>query len=97
MSGGMTRFLGDSPLRVAVRLLFLSFVVGVVMAALNLHPFEIYDWVEDAVRYVWYEGFAFIERGFGYLALGALIVVPLFLLSRLLKLGRRRPTVDDRL
>ena len=34
-------------------------------------------------------GFEAIERGFGYLVLGALIVVPAFLIMRVLKLGGR--------
>ena len=35
---GLTRFLGDTPLRVFIRLLVLSFIVGLVLSALNIRP-----------------------------------------------------------
>ncbi len=89
MSANMTRFLGDTPFRVFIRLLVLSFIVGLVLATLDIHPFEIFSWVERVFRRIWEMGFEAIERGFGYLVLGALIVVPAFLIMRVLKLGGR--------
>jgi len=89
---GLTRFLGDTPLRVLVRLLVLSFIVGLVLATLNIHPFQIYEWVEHFVLRIYDMGFAVFADAFNYLVAGALIVVPLFVLARLLRLGgRRRP------
>lgn len=85
---GLTRFLGDSPGRVVVRLIVMSFIVGLVLAALNVHPVEIFQWLERTVYRVYNMGFAAIEGGLRYLVLGAVIVVPLFLLSRVLKFGR---------
>jgi hypothetical protein len=40
MSNGLTRFLGDTPGRTALKLLVASFVVGVVMAAFNWYPVD---------------------------------------------------------
>jgi hypothetical protein len=90
MSERLTRFLGDTPLRVAVRLLVLSFIVGLVLSALNIHPIDIYLWFERLVRRIYNTGFAFLGDALQYLIIGALIVVPIFLISRLLKLGGRR-------
>ena len=87
---GMTRFLGDTPLRVAIRLLVLSFVVGLVLSALGIRPYQIYGWVERAVLHIYDMGFAFFANSFDYLIAGALIVVPIFIISRLLKIGGRR-------
>ena len=89
MSANMTRFLGDTPFRVFIRLLVLSFIVGLVLATLNIHPFEIFSWLERVFARIWEMGFEAIERGFGYLVLGALIVVPAFLIMRVIKLGGR--------
>ena len=89
MSANMTRFLGDTPFRVFIRLLVLSFIVGLVLATLEIHPFEIFSWLERVFRRIWEMGFEAIERGFGYLVLGALIVVPAFLIMRVIKLGGR--------
>jgi hypothetical protein len=87
---GLTRFLGDTPLRVFVRLLVLSFIVGLVLASLNVSPFEIYDWVRRAILRIYDMGFSAFVDAFGYLVAGALIVVPLFLIARLLRFGGRR-------
>ena len=86
----LTRFLGDTPLRVFVRLLVLSFVVGLVLASLNIHPFEVYDWIKRAILRIYDMGFEAFADAFDYLIGGALIVVPLFLLVRLFRLGGRR-------
>ncbi len=87
---GLSRFLGDTPLRVFFRLLVLSFVVGLVLAALNIHPFEVYDWARHMALRIYDMGFEAFERAFGYLVLGAMIVIPVFLIMRVFKLGRGR-------
>ena len=84
---GLTRFLGDTPLRVLVRLLVLSFIVGIVLSALNIEPFEIYYWFERIIRRIYNMGFAFFEDAFQYLIVGAIIVIPIFIVMRLLKMG----------
>lgn len=90
MAGRLTRFLGDSPLRVVLRLLVLSFVVGLVLATLDIHPYELWAWAERLISRVYHMGFEALERAAGYLVLGALIVVPLFLIVRLVKFAGRR-------
>lgn len=90
MAGRLTRFLGDRPLRVAFRLLVLSFVVGLVLATLDIHPVELWEWAERIILRVYDMGFEALEKAGRYLALGALIVVPLFLLVRLVKFAGRR-------
>jgi len=91
MSGPVTRFLGDSPWRVALRLIVLSVIVGLVLSAFNLHPLDIYFWAERAFLRIYNMGFALFENAFGYFLFGALIVVPVFLIMRLFSLmgGRR--------
>lgn len=90
MAGRLNRFLGDSPLRVAFRLLVLSFVVGLVLATLDIHPVELWSWAERLVLRIYHMGFEALERAGRYLLLGALIVVPLYLIVRLVKFAGRR-------
>jgi hypothetical protein len=90
MSERLNRFLGDTPLRVLVRLLVISFIVGLVLSTLNIHPFDVYYWAERAVLRIWDMGFAFFGDALDHLIVGALIVVPVFLLMRLLRLGGSR-------
>jgi Domain of unknown function (DUF6460) len=87
---GLTRFLGDTPWRVAIRLVLLSFVVGLVLSALGFRPYDIYEWMRHAILRIYDMGFDIFANSFTYLVAGALIVVPLFLVTRLFKLGGRR-------
>ena len=85
----LTRFLGDTPLRVFIRLLVLSFIVGLVLSALNIHPLQVYEWIERLALRIYDMGFAVIGDALRYLLIGAMIVVPAFLIMRLLKFGGR--------
>ncbi len=89
MSVNLNRFLGDTPFRVFVRLLVLSFIVGLVLSVIGLHPLEIFDWLERLVSRIYEMGFEAVREALRYLFLGALIVVPVFLVMRLFKMGRR--------
>lgn len=88
MSDRMTRFLGGSPLSVLVRLVLLSVVVGVILSWLDWSPREILYWITDFFNWVWYSLFGSLDRALEYFLLGAVIVIPLFVISRLMKSGR---------
>ncbi len=88
MSNGLTRFLGDTPSRTALKLLVASFVVGVIMAAFNWYPVDVYYWFRDFVVNLWETGFAALGRFGGYLVLGACVVIPLFIIMRLFSIRR---------
>ncbi|MBX3566535.1 MAG: hypothetical protein KF914_00660 [Rhizobiaceae bacterium] len=88
MAGGVNRFLGDTPLRVFVKLLVISFLVGVVMSAFGWSPLDIVDWLRDTVLRIWNMGFATVDRFLGYMLLGAAIVIPAFLILRLFSYRR---------
>ena len=84
----MTRFLGDSPFRVLVKLVLLSLVAGWVMNWLHLTPLGLLDQAVAVAGDLWRAGFAGLERFGGTIALGAVVVVPLFLVSRLAAVRR---------
>ena len=84
----MTRFLGDSPLRVILKLLVVSFLVGLVMSAFDWSPFDVLEGLRDVFLDIWNMGFSALERFFRYFLLGAVIVVPAFLLLRLFSYRR---------
>jgi len=88
MSGGVTRFLGDSPLRVLIKLIIVSFLVGILMAAFNWTPLDVLDGVVNFFRDVWDLGFSTFDRFASYLLLGAAIVVPVFILLRIFSYRR---------
>ena len=82
------RFLGDSPLRIAVKLLVISFLVGVVLSTFGWSPYDIIGQLRDFVLDIWHMGFSSIERVGNYILLGAAIVIPAFIILRLLSYRR---------
>ena len=84
MSNAVNRFLGGSPLGVAVRLLLISLFVGVVMSALGLTPMSLVDFVVDFFVRVWNLGFDALGQFGTWIVLGATLVIPVWFVMRLL-------------
>lgn len=88
MSERTNRFLGDTPGRVLLKLIVVSLVAGVVMSAFNWSPMDIVYGIENFIRRIWNLGFGAIESFASYLLLGAAVVVPCFIILRLLNYRR---------
>ena len=84
MSDGVNRFLGDTPGRVLIKLILISLVVGVVMSAFNWTPYDILWGIRDFVLRLWNMGFSAIAQFDDYLIHGAAVVIPVFILLRIL-------------
>lgn len=84
----MNRFLGDTPLRVAIKLIVISFLVGIVMATFGWSPWDVFYQIEDFFVGLWNLGFDAIYRFWGYLVLGAAVVIPLFIILRIVSYRR---------
>jgi hypothetical protein len=89
MGDTLTRFLGGSPGRVAIQLIAMSFILGIILSVLGVSPYDILNGLERLVRRIYQMGFGTIEWIFRYFLLGAVIVVPVWLIMRLFRLGRR--------
>jgi len=87
---GLTRFLGGSPLMVAFRLVLLSILVGVVLAAVGFDPWNIVHSIRMLFQRIWDLGFDAINGLWRYFLLGAVIVIPIWLVSRMFGAPRRR-------
>ena len=61
-SDGMYRFLGGSPLAVAFRLILLSILVGVVLAAIGFDPWNIVNSIRLLFQRIWDLGFDADQR-----------------------------------
>lgn len=86
----LTRFIGGSPLEVCIKLLIISFVVGIVLSALDINPLDIVSGIRNLIVRIYELGFDSIEWALRYLALGAAIVVPIWVIMRFFKLFGRR-------
>jgi hypothetical protein len=81
------RFLGGTPLAVAFRLILLSILVGVVLAAIGFDPWNILHSIRMLFQRLWDLGFDAVNWLWRYFLLGAVIVIPVWLLTRIF--GRR--------
>ena len=85
----VARFLGGSPGSVLVRLVAMSFVLGIILNALGVSPFDIVDGLRQLARRITAMGFDTLIFIWRYFLVGAVIVFPVWLIVRVLKLGRR--------
>lgn len=83
-----TRIIGGSPLAVLGRLILVSILVGVILSALGLDPFDIVRSVERLIRSIWDMGFDAFRWLWRYFLLGAVIVIPIWLIMRLVNAPR---------
>ncbi|HTH33152.1 MAG TPA: DUF6460 domain-containing protein [Xanthobacteraceae bacterium] len=84
------RFFGGPPMTVIGRLILLSILVGVVLTAIGLDPWNIIDSVRRLIVHIWDMGFDAVRWLWQYFLLGAVIVLPIWFLVRLAKVPRGR-------
>src|SRR3954463_16669775 len=85
---GLSRFLGGSPLAVAFRLILLSILVGGGLAAIGFDPWNIVNSIRLLFQRIWDLGFDAVNGLWRYFLLGAVIVIPIFVLSRIFSAPR---------
>lgn len=88
-ASALSRFLGGSPIAVFTRLLLMSLVVGALLIWLDIRPYEIFRAFERLFQRLWYMGFDAIREVASYIVAGAMIVVPIWLLLRLMNMKNR--------
>src|SRR5476649_2059333 len=84
----VSRIFGGSPLAVLGRLVLVSILVGVILSALGLDPFDIIRSVERLIRSIWDLGFDAFRWLWRYFLLGAAIVITIWLVLRLVNAPR---------
>ena len=89
-SNYVNRFFGGPPLSVIFRLILLSILIGVILQVLGLDPWNIFDSLRRLVLHVWNMGFDALRWLWRYLLLGAVIVVPIWLIVRLMQVAQDR-------
>jgi hypothetical protein len=82
--------LGDTPGRVAVRLILMSLLVGFLMAMFGISPNDIFRSVERFFAGIFDNGFGVLRDAWGYVLTGAMIVIPVWIIMRLASAGRKR-------
>ena len=84
-NGTVSRFFGGPPAMVLMRLILLSILVGVILSALGFDPWNIIPSLQRMVLGVWNMGFDAVRWVWQYFLLGAIIVVPIWLIMRFVR------------
>jgi len=90
MNNSLSRFFGGPPVAVVVKLILLSILIGVVLSALGLDPWNVVDSVRRLIRNVWDMGFDAVRWLWQYFLLGAVLVIPIWLILRVVRAPRGR-------
>ena len=81
----VSRFFGGPPLAVMGKLALLSVLIGVVLSTFGLDPWNIVDSARRMVRAIWDMGFDAFHWLWRYFLLGAVLVIPVWLIMRLIR------------
>src|ERR1051325_140303 len=84
----VNRLLGGPPLAVAFRLILLCILVGVILHALGFDPGNIIESIRRLVQSIWDMGFDAVRWVWRYFLLGAIIVIPIWLILRFARAPR---------
>ena len=80
----MEKIFGGAIVPTLFRLAVLSFVVGLVFAIFGIDPIDLWKEFGTTIEKVWTLVFDAITWGWKYSVLGAIVVLPLWILYRLL-------------
>jgi hypothetical protein len=86
----VTRFFGGPPLSVIFRLVLLSILIGVILEVLGLDPWNVIESFRSLLLRIWDMGFDAVRWLWRYLLLGAALVVPIWLIMRLVRIAKAR-------
>lgn len=81
----LSRIFGGSPLGVLARLVLLSIVVGFILHEAHIDPEDLLNSIEDLIRRIWDMGLEPLRWLWRYFLLGAVVVVPIWLVIRLVR------------
>jgi len=81
----LERFFGGHPINVLLKLAFISFLVGLSMTMFGINALDLVDGAVDLIRHSFRDGLGMFRDIGIYIATGAAVVVPIWLLLRLSK------------
>ena len=79
------KIFGGSPLPVLLRLLLLSFVVGLALWVFGVDPLDLWRDFGRTIEEIWWHLGDFVQWAIKYVALGAIVVIPLWIIYRVLR------------
>ena len=89
-NNAVARFVGGSPMAVVLRLIVVSFVVGFLLESFGLDPVKLFEGMLRGMRHIVEYGLTDVRQIGRLLLTGAMVVVPVWLVLRLLDASRTR-------
>jgi hypothetical protein len=86
----VARSFGGPPLSVIFRLVLLAILIGVILEVLGLDPWNVIESLRSLLLRIWDMGFDAVRWLWRYLLLGAALVVPIWLIMRLVRIAKAR-------
>ena len=86
----LNRFLGGSPGNVFLRLLLVSLIVGAFLMWLDIRPLDVFRGIKQLIDRMWSLGFDAIHEIANYILAGAVLVIPAWLVLRLMNMRSER-------
>jgi hypothetical protein len=80
----MEKIFGGPIVPTLFRLAILSFIVGLIFAVFGIDPVNLWKEFGATIQQAWKLVFDFIEWGAGYAILGAIVVLPVWIVYRLM-------------
>lgn len=80
----LRRFLGGSPFAVILKLAVTSLIVGALLMWLNIRPADVFEMLREAFDRLWSISFDALRNFGNYIVAGAAIVLPVWLIARVL-------------
>ena len=84
------RFLGGHPIKVLLRLLLISLVVGALLLWLDIQPARIIAEAQKFALNLYNRGFDAVREAGQYVYAGAIVVVPIWFVMRMLSSRTQR-------
>jgi hypothetical protein len=81
----MEKFFGGNPWAVVLKLVIICIVTGIALRAFGINPADILRGIPDIIRAISEFGWGWVETALQYFLLGAIIVIPIWVIIRVFK------------
>lgn len=86
----MEKFFGGPVLPTLLKLAVASVIVGLMLAVLGIEPLDLWEDFLGTIARIWDMGFDVIDWAARYLLIGAVVVIPIWIVVRLWSLMEQR-------
>lgn len=76
--------------KTVIKLVIASLIVGFILVKIGVSPKEFWTGVADAAAWAWENAVSFFKEALIYIVVGAFVVVPIWLVRRLLQRRRKQ-------